>query len=264
MRKQTERFDILRFTNEGRTSIKEAVAREFHLTVTLNGHELVTLLCSPTDMHYLAIGFLFSEGLLRSKDEIKKMIVDDRRGTVQLETESREGVAPGISPKQLITSSGGRGGFHRGAVDTVSEKVRSRTKISHDEVFTLVDEFENYSQLYLTTHGVHSAALCDRKSVLVFGEDLGRHNAIDKVFGRCVLDGIPTSGRIIMTSGRITSDSVCKVVRGGIPVIISVTVPTNLAIRIADNLGITLVGVVRKGTMNVYTNNWRIVLGDEL
>ena len=263
MENEVERFPILRFSKGSGSSIEEVIARECALTIILNNHELVTLLCSPMDMKYLAVGFLLSEGLLKSKDEIKKMTVDDRRGVVRLEAELEEGFPQGVSFKRLITSSGGRGVFPRGVADATDQKVQSQMRISTDEILALVDEFRNCSQLYLATHGVHSAALCDRKGISVFSEDIGRHNAIDKVFGKCLLEDIPTDDRLVITSGRISSDTVHKVARRGIPTIISIAVPTNLAVRIAHNLGITLVGDAMEEKMNVYTNKWRIVPGEE-
>jgi FdhD protein len=132
-------------------------------------------------------------------------------------------------------------------------------EISVDEVFTLVNEFQHGSQVYLETGGVHSAALCDRKSILVFSEDIGRHNAIDKIFGKCLLEDIPTDNRVVITSGRVTSEILHKVAKRGVPIIISISAPTNLGVRIADNLGITLIAFVKGKRMNVYTNDWRIV-----
>jgi len=259
MENEIERFPILRLTKEGGSSIEEEVVREFPLTIILNGQELVTLLCSPKDLRYLAVGFLSSEGLLKSKDEIKKITVDDQRGVVRLETVEDKGLAQDILFKRLITSGCGRGASFYSAADATSQKVESQVEISADEVFTLVNEFQHGSQLYLATHGVHSAALCDRKSILVFNEDIGRHNAIDKIFGKCLLEDIPTDDRVIITSGRISSEILHKVAKRSIPIIISISVPTNQGIRIADNLGITLIGSVRGKRMNIYTNDWRVV-----
>jgi len=259
MENEIERFPIMRLTKEGRSSIEEEVVREFPVTIILNGQELVTLLCSPKDLRYLAVGFLCSEGLLKSKDEIKKIAVDDQRGVVRLETVEDKGLAQDVLFKRLITSGCGRGASFYSAADATSQKVESQIKISVDEVFTLVNEFQHGSKVYLATHGVHSAALCDRKSILVFNEDIGRHNAIDKIFGKCLLEDIPTDDRVIITSGRISSEILHKVAKRSIPIIISIAVPTNQGIRIADNLGITLIGSVRGKRMNVYTNDWRIM-----
>jgi len=263
MENEVERFPILRLTREGRSSIEKVVARELPVTIILNNRELVTLLCSPTELKYLAIGFLSSEGLLKSKDEIKKITVDNERGVVRLETVEDKEFAQDVLFKRVISSGCGRGASFYSAADAASQKVESQMEISTDEVFALVNEFQHGSEVYLATGGVHSAALCDRKSMLVFSEDIGRHNAIDKIFGKCLLEDIPTDEHMIITSGRISSEILHKVAKRGIPIIISISAPTNLGVRIADNLGITLISSVRGKRMNVCTNDWRIVTGGE-
>jgi len=259
MENKIERFPILRLTEKGRSSIEDVVAREFPLTIILNNQELVTLLCSPTDLKYLATGFLLSEGLLKSKDEIKKIIVDDRRGVVRVETERDRELDRDVLFKRLITSGCGRGASFYGAADAQSQtKVESRIEISTLEVFTLVSGFQDRSQVYKATGGVHTAALCDTKHILVFSEDIGRHNAVDKVLGECILNDISTDDRVIITSGRISSEILLKVAKRNIPMIISKSAPTNLGVSLADDLGITLIGFVRGKRMNVYTHEWRI------
>jgi FdhD protein len=248
----------LRLTRESRSSIEDVVAREFPLTIILNNQELVTLLCSPTNLKYLAAGFLLSEGLLKSKDEIKKIIVDDRRGVVRVETVEDKKIAQDVLFKRIISSGCGRGASFYSAADAASQKIESQMEISTEEIFALVNEFQHGSAVYLATGGVHSAALCDRKSMLVFSEDIGRHNAIDKIFGKCLLEDIPTDDRVVITSGRISSEVLHKVAKRGIPILISISAPTNLGVRIAANLGITLISSVRGKRMNVCTNDWRI------
>ena len=258
-----ETFPIQHVTKEGKEDTEDIVTRELPLTIILNNQELVTLLCSPTDLKYLAIGFLASEGLLKSKDEIRKIMVDDLRGLVRVETEGDNEHASELLFKRLITSGCGRGASFYSAADATGQKVESQMEISADEIFSLVNEFQHGSQLYLATHGVHSATLCNRKSILVFSEDIGRHNAIDKIFGRCLLEDIPTDNRIVITSGRITSEILHKVAKRGIPIIISISAPTNLGVRIADSLGITLIASVRGKKMNVYTYGWRVAVDGE-
>ncbi|MFU8796917.1 MAG: formate dehydrogenase accessory sulfurtransferase FdhD, partial [Dehalococcoidia bacterium] len=114
------------------------------------------------------------------------------------------------------------------------------------------------SEIFRTTGGVHSAALCDARDILLFSEDIGRHNAVDKIFGRCLLDDISTDDRIVVTSGRISSEILLKVARRNIPIIISKSAPTNLGLKLAGDLGVTLIGFVRGKRMNVYTHDWRV------
>ena len=258
----TQRLSTLRVTEAGKKDIDDVVVTEFPLTIILNNRELVTLLCSPAGLKYLAIGFLFSEGFIRSKDEIRKIIVDDLRGVVRVETEKGDESIDELVFKRFITSGCGRGASFYSAADVQDQaRIESQIVISADEVFALVNEFQHNSEVYLATHGVHSAALCDRQSISVFHDDIGRHNAVDKVFGECLLRDISTDDRIIITSGRISSEILLKVAKGKIPIIISKTAPTNLGVKLAADLGVTLIGFVRGRRMNVYSHGWRVVAG---
>lgn len=255
-----ERVPILRFTENDKGRADDIVVREFPLTIILNNQELVTLLCTPAHLDYLAIGFLSSEGLLKSKDEIKKITVDEKRGVVRVETDRETKKAGDLVFKRLITSGCGRGASFYSAADAIGQKkVESKTSISAIEVFELVREFQHRSQIFRTTGGVHSAALCDTKNILIFSEDIGRHNAIDKIFGECILKGIQTDGRIIITSGRVSSEILLKAVKRNIPLLISKSAPTDMGVKLAGDLGITLIGFVRGKRMNVYANDWRVI-----
>jgi len=252
--KGVEKIPILRVTQEDKSSIEEIVVRESHLTIVLNNHNLVALLCSPMNIGYLAVGFLASEGLLKGREDIKKMEVDDEKGVVRVETVEDKGLPEETLFGLVIASSGGR----ETADLNYPGKVESRITISAHEVFALTEEFQRRSCIYRATHGVHSAALCDRSDIPIFAEDIGRHNAIDKIFGECILNDIPTDNRIVITSGRISSEILLKVVRRNIPIIVSVAAPTDLAVRLANDLGVTLVGFARGKRMNVYSSSWRV------
>jgi len=258
---QTERLPILQITELGKSETQDTVVRESSATIFLNKRELLTLLCSPDGLQHLATGFLLSEGLLTSRDEIKKITVDNSRGLVQVETTQTKDTASRFSPRLLISSSGGRG-LHQSnaATGTRLAKISSQMKVTAHEVLTLVKGFVQHSEVFKATGGVHSAALCDTKSILVFSEDIGRHNAIDKVFGQCFLEGIPTDDRILITSGRVSSEILVKVAKRNIPILISKSAPTNLGVRLANEVGITLIGFVRGKRMNVYANSWRMAI----
>ncbi len=257
---EVEKVPILRLTEAGKSSADDVVVREFPLTIVLNNRELVILLCSPKNLDYLAVGFLSSEGLLKGKDDIKKITVDDRRGVVRVETEEENKQAGELLFKRLITSGCGRGASFYSVADAGGQiKVESQTRISALEVFELVSEFQHRSQIFRTTGGVHSAALCDAENILVFSEDIGRHNAIDKIFGECILRDIPTCDRIIVTSGRVSSEILLKVAKRNIPLLISKSAPTDLGVKLANDLGVTLIGFVRGNRMNIYSNDWRLV-----
>ena len=250
----------MRVTEQGTSQSEDIITREFALTIVLNNQELITLLCSPADLDYLTIGFLASEGLLKSKDEIKKIVFDEQRSVMQVETEKDKLSSTQLLSRRLITSCGVRGAsFYTTADIKKQAKVESQITISAPQVFALVNQFQHRSQVYKATGGVHSAALCDTKSIIAFSEDIGRYNAIDKIFGECIITDLTTKDRLIITSGRISSEMLLKVASRNIPMLISKSAPTNLAVRLAADIGVTLIGFVRGKRMNVYTDSWRVV-----
>jgi FdhD protein len=263
MEDETEKLPLVRITELDREEVEDVVVREYPLTIFLNGQELITLLCSPTNQKYLAVGFLVSEGFIISKDDIKDIVVDSQKGVVRVHTlEGKEQVAD-VMFKRMITSGCGRGATFYNMADAQGRvNVESQVRISAPDVFVLVREFQGHSRIFKSTGGVHSAALCDNKSIIVFSEDIGRHNAIDKVFGECILNDISTSDRIVVTSGRVSSEIVLKVNKRNIPVLISKSAPTDQGVKLARDMGITLVGFVRGKKMNVYANDWRIASYD--
>ena len=253
-------YRVVRLHKGGSSIIDEVIASEFPLTIVLNDQELVTLLCSPSELRYLTAGFLLSEGLLTNKDDITSIMVDSVRGVVRVNTRYETEAIDELLFKRLITTGCGRGtAFSRAADTQVMAEVTSDSQISFPEVLKLTREFQRRSKLYLTTHGVHSAALCSGTQIIVFSEDVGRHNAIDKVFGRCLLEDIPMEGQIVVTSGRISSEILLKVAKRNVPIIISISAPTDVAVELADSMGVTLVSSVRGGRMNIFTHQRRII-----
>ena len=257
---KVEKVNIYRVTHDSKQAGEDIVVKELPLTILLNGRELVTLLCSPANLKYLAIGFLLSEGLLRSRNDIKSIIDDEQRGIVRIETVTDLHGEEEQVFKRIITPGCGRGAAFYSSADAVGmNEVKSELQVNGDEILELMTQFQHLSETYRLTGGVHSAALCDNKSLNIFSEDIGRHNAIDKIFGQCLWEGISTNNQIILSSGRISSEIVIKIARNNIPVLASKSAPTNTAVKLADLLGITLIGFVRGTRMNVYSHHQRIV-----
>lgn len=239
-----KRFSVLKIRGERpRNTVEDMVATEFPLTIVLNEEELTTLLCTPKDLEYLAVGFLASKGFIKGREDIKEVIVDDKRGKVKVETKEKKEINRRLlfkqTPKTII-------------------QVNSRLEIEEGQIFSLVDKFQGLSPLFRITGGVHTAALCSEEEILTQSDDIGRHNAIDKVFGKCILKDILTDDRIMITSGRISHDILLKVAMRKIPVIISVSAPTDMAVELAASWGITLIGFARERRMNIYTESWRV------
>ena len=259
MEHRTEDLRVVRVSEKERKVKQDVVIRESPLTIFLNNQELVTLLCTPESLKNLAAGLLYSEGILQDKEEIEKIVLDEEKGIIRIETKGEKDFVKKLMFKRLITSGCGKGAaFYNVADATSCKEVESELKISLQEALNLVNEMQHRSQLYKATGGVHSAALCDNRDILMFSEDIGRHNAIDKIFGECLLEGIETENRIMITSGRVSSEILLKIVKRNVPIIISRSAPTNLAVGLANKLGITLIGFARGKRINIYTNDWRV------
>jgi FdhD protein len=255
-----EKVSIQRISEYGKEPAEDIIVKEFPLTIVFNGDELVTLLCSPANLKYLALGFLFSEGLIKKKEEIKQTIIDEAKGVVRVDTHDSRIDENDVVFKRIITPGCGRGASFYSAADSGLQSVRSNVEIKASVVFDLMKIFQHRSLVFRTTGGVHSAALADGREIIIFNEDIGRHNAIDKIFGECFDNDISVNDRIILTSGRVSSEIVIKIARRQVPVLISKSAPTSSGIRLSNELGITLVGFVRGTRMNVYTHDQRIIV----
>lgn len=252
---ETEQIKVLRITETDRQPQDDSVAREYPLTIILNNQELATLLCSPSEPHYLATGFLVSTGLLQNRSDIKNITYDQRTGSVRVDTNKI--INGNHDPRIYITSGCGRGTLFK-QPENNKLAITSQITLTVAEILALTKQFQQCSKLFKVTGGVHSAALCDHKEILLFKEDIGRHNAIDKIFGDCFLNKITTDDRIILTSGRVSSEIILKVAKRNIPVLVSPSAPTDVGVRSAITFGMTLIGFVRGKRMNIYAGDWRV------
>lgn len=255
----TETFQITRFSETGSEPIEASVAHERPLTIILNNRELVTLLCSPSEQKALAVGFLVSEGLLKHKDDLQQVLVDERRGIARIQSAVEIPHTEDNLFKRFITTGCGRGATFYSPVDVQEDiRVDASTIITVPQVFRLVSTFLRTSDMYRDTGGVHSAALCSTTELLVFMDDVGRHNALDKIFGRCLLEDMPSKGKLMISTGRISSEMLLKVAKRNVPIVMSKSAPTALGVHLAEKVGLTLIGFVRGRKMNVYTHPWRV------
>ncbi|MEW5921325.1 MAG: formate dehydrogenase accessory sulfurtransferase FdhD [Bacillota bacterium] len=258
--KGSKEIEIRRVKDGRRMDEKDHVAVESPLTIFFNEQELVTLLCSPRDLQYLALGFLRSEGLINGVDELEKVTLDQERSIVYVYAKEQGNLAEKLYGKRTITSGCGKGTVFFHALDSLQSKpVISALKVKGESLFTLMRALQERSLLFHATGGVHSAALAEEGQILVYSEDIGRHNAMDKIVGECLVRGISLHDRILLSSGRLSVEIVLKGAKMGLPLIVSRSAPTSLAVELADRMGITLVGFVRGSRFNIYTHEERIL-----
>ena len=245
---------ILRVSGATIEGVVDEVASELPVRLVLNNQPLVTLLCTPSELKELTVGFLLSEGLLREKSAIRNLEIIDNEATVRIELTDLPADWGNLFEKRTISSGCGKGitftGYRADPADRIP--VTGPT-VNLSDIRNLLRTFRNISKLYLETGGVHSAALSDGRDILFFSEDIGRHNAVDKLIGKAFLQSVPVENKILLTSGRVTSEIMTKAARNRFPILISRAAPSCLAVSYAEDMGITLVGFARGERMNIYT-----------
>lgn len=252
----TKKVNIKRIKNGLQEDTLDLVIEEIPLDVFVNHEFYATLMCTPIEVIELAVGFLFSEGVISSMNSIKSIEeVLETRICIILDHE----ITVDKSSARAITSGCGNGSIHVISLEECSIKfIDSNCKFSNVNILTLMNEFNSKSELFKQTGGVHSCCLCSENSILLFSEDIGRHNALDKVIGKALIRNISLSDMIVMTTGRISSDIVFKVAKAGIQVVVSHSAPTSLALSMAKAANITIIGFARGIRMNIYCNEHRM------
>jgi FdhD protein len=245
---------ILKVSGSNVDGVVDAVASELPVTLILNNEPLVTLLCTPTELEELAIGFLISEGILRDRSSLKKVEIDENEFTVRIELSDLPANFSTMFEKRTISSGCGKGITFTSFRTEADHRIEAKGHLlSLEDIRKLLNAFRHISKLYVETGGVHSAALSDGKDILFFSEDIGRHNAVDKLIGKAFLQSIPVENKILITSGRVTSEIMTKASRYRFPVLISRAAPSCMAISYAEDMGVTLIGFARGDRMNIYT-----------
>lgn len=252
---------ILKVSGNNVEGVIDQIASELPVTLILNNEPIVTLLCTPSELKELTLGFLLSEGLITKAESIKKLEVAENEPTVRIELSDLPGDITKLFAKRTISSGCGKGITFTSLRADTERRIEVKEKIlSVEDIKRLLATFRTISRLYLDTGGVHSAALSDGKDILFFSEDIGRHNAVDKLIGMAFLRSIPVENKILITSGRVTSEIMTKAGRNRFPILISRAAPSCMAISYAEDMGITLVGFARGDRMNIYTWPNRITM----
>ncbi len=258
---QMKEFPIVKWRSGERGKARASIPREFSLTVFFNQVPLVTILATPNQLRELAVGFLYTEGFLKGRDELERAELKLRQGEVWVESRDKQGgLSRLLDQRPLgITSGCGKGvTFSHPSRLKGLRKLTSKLTISPDRVFELMKKMFSQASLYRRGGGIHCSALCDRERVIAFSEDIARHNTIDKILGQCLLEGIKPEGKILLTSGRLSSEMLLKTLRARIPLIASHTSPTNLTVELGEKFGVTVIGYLRAGRMSIYTHPRRI------
>ena len=232
-----------------RRSLHEVI-EEVPMALFINGRHAMTAMMSPVQLEEFVTGYLFTEQIIKGVDEIESIKIEQNRMSV-----ITKNLFKVLGPKKTILSGCGGSTSY---IDTEKlPKVRSGYSISTADIWTSIKAVLN-SELHMTTGGIHIVALMDRQKILAVSEDIGRHNALDRVIGHALRNNIDLSRTYVIVSGRISSEMVRKCLIANIPIIVSRGATTTLAVNTAEKTGLTVVGFARSSKMVVYTHTERI------
>jgi FdhD protein len=239
------------------------IAEEVPLQLFVNTTFWATILCSPTNLKELAVGHLLSEGIIKSIEEIEEVILKEKDNTCIVKLKPNIKVDDRISISRLhvrvIASACGSGSpyQYKGKVPKVESALTVRAQVIFDSVNQLNFKAEGFRQ----TGGLHVAAIYKSDGTLVsLAEDVGRHNAVDKVIGMAALENVDFSGCFVALSGRISGDVAFKAAKVGLPIVASLAAALSSGISTAEESNVTLAGFVRGKRLNVYTAPERIII----
>lgn len=256
-------IDVIEVRSGEKTLKNISIAEEIPLTIYINEKEIVTLLCTNADIEDLVAGFLASEGFIKVFKDIRSVKINEEKGIALVATNNEKKIPEKLFSKRLIATGCGKGAGFYNFLDPLNIKKFSlkdnSAMFSDKEVFSLMDDFLKLGTGYKKTTATHSAALADRNGIIAFKEDIGRHNALDKIFGWLIKKKIETKNLSLLTTGRITSEMLIKAGKMGTAVVISRSSPSVLALSLGNALGITIIGRVKKDSFIVYTHDRRVL-----
>ncbi|WP_105993277.1 formate dehydrogenase accessory sulfurtransferase FdhD [Staphylococcus simulans] len=232
---------------------------EFPLTIMVNGEEFATVICSPDHMEELVLGFLASDGAILKRDELKSIQIDDSKGFAHVELTKDLGDRFEYSTKRMIASCCGKSReFYFQNDAAIAKTSMSHITLTPKQVINMMTRLQTASTLFKRTGGLHPRAISDGEAFFEHRQDIGRHNALDKLYGFCIERHIPVRDKVLIFSGRISSEILIKAAKIGVGVILSKSAPTTLAVTLANDLNITAIGFIRDGNFNIYSHPERI------
>ena len=280
MGRVTERRRVIRIREGGVSERPDTLVAEEPLEIRLNGKPLAITMRTPGDDFALAAGFLVSEGVLGSADELQSIVycagatADGSNTYNVVDVKTAPGlVLPDITLERNVYTTSSCGLCGKASLDAVRTTARwsiddtdggsvPPVRLGTELLACLPDRLRAAQRVFDRTGGLHAAALFSEDGELLdIREDVGRHNAVDKLVGRALQDGrLPLSRAVLLVSGRASFELAQKAVMAGIPMLAAVSAPSSLAVDLAAETGLTLVGFLRGSSMNVYAGEHRIAV----
>mgnify|MGYP001357580206 CR=1 FL=1 len=222
--------------------ISTNIIQEKSLTIFLNSQEIVTLMTIGDHPEYLAIGYLLNQNMLKLKDKIKSIKFEKELSVIVVKTFRKTNYETKL--KKKITTSGCAQGTVFGDIyeEILKIRLKSKIKIRHEWIYEISKKINLTPSLYLEAGAIHGCVIVKKNNPLIYMEDVGRHNAIDKIAGYMFLNNIKSNDKIFYTTGRLTSEMIIKTVKMGIPILISRSGFTSWGVELAKKTNLTLIG----------------------
>lgn len=240
---------VQRYTNQEWQEKNVPEMLEHAITLSVNGKNWLSFLCFPEDLEYLAVGFLFTEGIIHSYNEVisTHLCEDKTLIDVWLSHSAQR-------PRKWIRTSGCAGGITRGMRMDTSQIIHPVSHINPECIFKAMELLFSWQNSNQSVRGLHCSALSDGKTLLHASKDVGRHNTLDKIAGMFLQNNYQPELLMALTTGRVTSEMLTKCARMGTSMVVTRTTPSHMAVRMADMAGITLIGHVHENSFNVFTH----------
>ena len=251
---------MTRLTSSGRVSCEDTLIREERFDLYLNDRHLLGLVCLPCDLDAFVVGFLVTEGILSDPHAIS-LSVDREIGWITARGSFSAHAIENFLSRKTLTSGCGSGftGLDLSAPSRCL-KINTDLRIRWETISHFMRVLRDEASLYQLTGGAHIAALADEEGkLLLTAQDIGRHTAVDKVIGKALLSGVDHKRSVLFSSGRLSSEITAKAIHAGTPILVSRGAPTDLAVRLARQFLLTLVGFARGRRMNIYSVPERII-----
>lgn len=228
-----EQKEIIKVSNNGSYIYKDSIILEEHYELWVNYKQITDFYCSPTKIKELAIGYIFTKAIINCYSDILEIELDEKRNIIQIITEKI------ITSKAVIN--------------------KQQLSLRKEIIYNLAENLNTKSDLFQKTGSSHSVMLADANGEIFFAEDVARHNALDKIIGEMLIEGIGPQNKVLIFSGRVAIDMLRKVKRIQVKMIVAIGAPTYQAVNEAKKSGITICGFVRKSNMNIYTNQEQVI-----
>ncbi len=228
------------------------LVEEYPLRLVVDDQEVATLIASPHELDYLVIGFLRLQGLIETREDLLLI------GVCKLEGEAQARIRGKLPEKMRPVLTSGCGGGISLNLPRATKIAPTDVRYSFGQLQHAMKELQHLAENYTRHGGIHSTGVSDGERMILYAEDLGRHNTLDRIAGEALDKGIDLHGSLLVTSGRISSEMAGKACQLGIAVLASRTSPTDMAVRLSEQAGMTLVGYLRGGRGEIYCHPERL------